>query len=87
MAGGRLAGPMLAVVVLTGIFFFQNALVRRPRLYTWVRRGFLDVTVQVTPSYRLRCVGAHLKSKLPIPEGVEPTAPEVTRIVSASSQR
>jgi endonuclease/exonuclease/phosphatase family metal-dependent hydrolase len=34
-----------------------------------VRRGFLDVTVQVTPDYRLRCVGTHLKSKLPIPEG------------------
>jgi NosR/NirI family nitrous oxide reductase transcriptional regulator len=35
----------LAVVVLTGIFFFQNALVRRPRLYTWVRRGFLVFTL------------------------------------------
>jgi endonuclease/exonuclease/phosphatase family metal-dependent hydrolase len=34
-----------------------------------VRRGFLDVTVQVTPEYRLRLVGAHLKSKLPTPEG------------------
>jgi endonuclease/exonuclease/phosphatase family metal-dependent hydrolase len=34
-----------------------------------VRRGFLDVTIQVNPKYRLRCVGAHLKSKLPIPEG------------------
>jgi endonuclease/exonuclease/phosphatase family metal-dependent hydrolase len=34
-----------------------------------VRRGFLDVTVQVTPGYSLRLVGAHLKSKLPIPEG------------------
>lgn len=34
-----------------------------------VRRGFLDVTVQVNPSYRLRLVGAHLKSKLPIPAG------------------
>ena len=34
-----------------------------------VRRGFLDVTVQVTPDYRLRLVGAHLKSKLPVPEG------------------
>jgi endonuclease/exonuclease/phosphatase family metal-dependent hydrolase len=34
-----------------------------------VQRGFLDVTVQVTPSYRLRIVGAHLKSKLPIPAG------------------
>jgi endonuclease/exonuclease/phosphatase family metal-dependent hydrolase len=34
-----------------------------------VRRGFLDVTVEVHPEYRLRCVGAHLKSKLPSPEG------------------
>jgi endonuclease/exonuclease/phosphatase family metal-dependent hydrolase len=33
-----------------------------------VRRGFLDVTVQINPSYRLRLVGAHLKSKLPVPE-------------------
>jgi endonuclease/exonuclease/phosphatase family metal-dependent hydrolase len=33
-----------------------------------VRRGFLDVTVQITPSYQLRLVGAHLKSKLPVPE-------------------
>lgn len=34
-----------------------------------VRRGFLDVTVEVNDGYRLRCVGAHLKSKLPIPGG------------------
>ena len=34
-----------------------------------VRRGFLDVTVQVNSSYQLRLVGAHLKSKLPVPEG------------------
>ena len=34
-----------------------------------VRRGFLDVTVQVNSSYQLRLVGAHLKSKLPAPEG------------------
>ncbi len=34
-----------------------------------VRRGFLDVTVQVAPEYRLRLVGAHLKSKLPTPAG------------------
>ncbi|WP_409999182.1 4Fe-4S binding protein [Bradyrhizobium sp. SZCCHNR1093] len=31
----------LALAVLTGIFFFQNILVRRPRLYTWVRRAYL----------------------------------------------
>ena len=34
-----------------------------------VRRGFLDVTVQVNPSFRLRIVGAHLKSQRPSPEG------------------
>lgn len=33
-----------------------------------VRRGFLDVTIQITPSYELRLIGAHLKSKLPVPE-------------------
>src|ERR1700749_3695067 len=34
-----------------------------------VRRGFLDVTIQVNAGYRLRLVGVHLKSKLPIPGG------------------
>lgn len=34
-----------------------------------VRRGFLDATIQITADYRLRCVGAHLKSKLPSAEG------------------
>lgn len=34
-----------------------------------VRRGFLDVTIQVNPDYQLRLVGAHLKSKLAVPEG------------------
>ncbi|MCX8513186.1 MAG: endonuclease/exonuclease/phosphatase family protein [Chthoniobacteraceae bacterium] len=34
-----------------------------------VRRGILDVTIQVTPNYSLRLVGVHLKSKLPVPEG------------------
>ena len=34
-----------AILVLTGIFFFQNPLVKRPRLYTWVRRGFLLFTL------------------------------------------
>jgi endonuclease/exonuclease/phosphatase family metal-dependent hydrolase len=36
-----------------------------------VRRGILDVTVQISPGFRLRLIGAHLKSKLPIPEGEE----------------
>ena len=34
-----------------------------------VRRGFLDVTLQVNQAYRLRVIGAHLKSKLPIISG------------------
>jgi len=34
-----------------------------------VQRGFLDVTVQVNKGFRLRVVGAHLKSKRPVPEG------------------
>jgi endonuclease/exonuclease/phosphatase family metal-dependent hydrolase len=34
-----------------------------------VRRGILDVTVEVNLQYELRCVGVHLKSKLPAPQG------------------
>jgi endonuclease/exonuclease/phosphatase family metal-dependent hydrolase len=34
-----------------------------------MKRGILDVTIQVTPDYQLRCLGVHLKSKLPVPEG------------------
>lgn len=34
-----------ALVVLTAIFFFQNWLLRRPRLFAWVRRGFLVFTL------------------------------------------
>lgn len=34
-----------------------------------VERGFLDVTVQVNPAFRLRIMGAHLKSKLASPSG------------------
>ncbi|MEI8340009.1 MAG: endonuclease/exonuclease/phosphatase family protein [Verrucomicrobiota bacterium] len=36
-----------------------------------VRRGFLDVTVKISPGFQLRLVGAHLKSKLAAPEGEE----------------
>ncbi|CAL8971256.1 Putative electron transport protein YccM [Rhodoplanes serenus] len=36
---------LAALLVLTGIFFFQNALVRRPVVYTWVRRAFLLFTL------------------------------------------
>lgn len=32
-----------------------------------VQRGFLDVTLQITPSYQLRCIGAHLKSRREVP--------------------
>lgn len=34
-----------------------------------MKRGILDVTIQITSDYKLRCVGVHLKSKLPTPEG------------------
>ncbi len=33
-----------------------------------MNRGILDVTLEVNPSYRLRVVGAHLKSRRPVPE-------------------
>ncbi|PJI38542.1 NosR/NirI family protein [Ferrovibrio sp.] len=33
------------LLVLTAIFFFQDALVRRPRTYVWIRRGFLLFTL------------------------------------------
>ena len=36
-----------------------------------VQRGFLDVTLQITPDYQLRCLGAHLKSRLATPEADE----------------
>jgi len=34
-----------------------------------VERGFLDVTIELNPTLRLRVVGAHLKSKLAVPSG------------------
>lgn len=34
-----------------------------------VKRGILDVTIQVAPGFEIRCVGAHLKSKLAVSEG------------------
>ena len=36
---------VFALLVLTAIFFFQDWLVRRPRLYAWVRRGYLVFTL------------------------------------------
>jgi endonuclease/exonuclease/phosphatase family metal-dependent hydrolase len=34
-----------------------------------VERGFLDVTIEVNSTFRLRVMGAHLKSKLAVPSG------------------
>jgi len=34
-----------------------------------VKRGILDVTVQVNAGYQLRLVGVHLKSQMAVPEG------------------
>lgn len=35
----------VALMILTGIFFFQDQLVRRPVLFRWVRLGFLSWTL------------------------------------------
>ncbi len=37
----KIGTVIFALGALTLIFFFQNALVGRPRLYAWVRRGYL----------------------------------------------
>jgi NosR/NirI family nitrous oxide reductase transcriptional regulator len=37
----KIGTTVFALGALTVIFFFQNALVRRPKVYTWVRRGYL----------------------------------------------
>jgi len=55
--------PIVARNSQTDVPFEVNGLQEK------VRRGFLDVTVEVNPDYQLRLVGVHLKSKLPIPEG------------------
>jgi NosR/NirI family nitrous oxide reductase transcriptional regulator len=34
----KISTTVFALAALTVIFFFQNALVRRPKLYAWVRR-------------------------------------------------
>jgi endonuclease/exonuclease/phosphatase family metal-dependent hydrolase len=34
-----------------------------------VERGFLDVTIEVNSAFRIRVIGAHLKSKLAVPSG------------------
>ena len=41
----EIAVTVVALLVLTAIFFFQNWLVRRPRLFAWVRRGYLLFTL------------------------------------------
>ncbi|MGN8273755.1 transcriptional regulator NosR [Pseudomonas sp. SMN5] len=43
----------VALLVLTGILFFQDALARRPRLLHWVRRGYLVFTVVFLGGYGL----------------------------------
>jgi NosR/NirI family nitrous oxide reductase transcriptional regulator len=40
-----IAITVIALGVLTVIFFFQDALVRRPQLYVWVRRAYLTFTL------------------------------------------
>jgi NosR/NirI family nitrous oxide reductase transcriptional regulator len=37
----KIGTTIFALAALTLIFFFQNTLVRRPRVYAWVRRGYL----------------------------------------------
>ncbi len=41
----EIAITVVALLVLTAIFFFQDWLVRRPRLFAWVRRSFLVFTL------------------------------------------
>jgi NosR/NirI family nitrous oxide reductase transcriptional regulator len=40
-----IAVTAIALLVLTAIFFFQDNLVRRPRVFAWVRRGYLVFTL------------------------------------------
>jgi endonuclease/exonuclease/phosphatase family metal-dependent hydrolase len=55
--------PILARQSVTNAPFELNGHLEK------VRRGFLDVAIQVNPEYQLRIVGVHLKSKLPVPGG------------------
>lgn len=55
--------PIVARDSRTNVRFLLGGVEQR------MRRGILDVTIQITPDYQLRCVGAHLKSKLPSAEG------------------
>ena len=42
---GQVSVLAAALALLTGIFFFQDALVKRPKLYDWVRLAYLLFTV------------------------------------------
>lgn len=55
--------PIVSRQSQTQLSFELNG-VREP-----VQRGFLDVTVRVTPTFELRVLGAHLKSRRPVPQG------------------
>ena len=41
----KIGVAVTSLLVLTAIFFFQNWLVKRPRLFAWVRRGYLLFTL------------------------------------------
>ncbi|GHD07610.1 4Fe-4S binding protein [Tianweitania populi] len=41
----NIAIASVALIVLTGIFFFQDWLVKRPIMFGWIRRGFLLFTL------------------------------------------
>jgi endonuclease/exonuclease/phosphatase family metal-dependent hydrolase len=55
--------PIVARSSRGDVRFVLNAVEER------VRRGILDVTLELPTGYRLRCVGVHLKSKLAAREG------------------
>lgn len=41
----KIGVTVVALLVLTGIFFFQDWLVKRPVMFAWIRRGFLLFTL------------------------------------------
>lgn len=41
----KIGVTVIALLVLTAIFFFQSWLVSRPRLFAWIRRGYLLFTL------------------------------------------
>ena len=58
----------VALLILTGIFFFQDQLVRRPRCTRWVRRGFLRLhaglarLVRQRPAFRRQRPDLHQRA-------------------------